>query len=639
VRAPYVAAVCGLAALPVTSALAQSLQDLRSMSIEDLANVEISSVSKVPEPLSDAPAAVYVITHDDIIRSGATSIADILRLAPNLQVAQITASSFAISARGFNGPAASKLLVLIDGRSVYTPYYSGVSWADQDILPENIDRIEVISGPGATLWGANAVNGVINIITRKSGATQGGVLDLGGGNLEQRGSLQYGGTLAKNLTYRVYGESFFQDPDVTVTGANAKDDWQKSQGGFRLDWAPSGDQVTLQGDLYRGWEGQFSGAPEAIAGQNLLARWNHTFEGGSTLQVQAYYDYDAFSIPSAASDYLTTYDLEVQHNFALGSRQEIVWGAGYRTDLDNFPTTQSAAQRVYFSPQRQTLAYGNFFAQDTVSLTNSLALTLGAKLEADAYSGPVFLPNVRLSWKVSNSDLIWTAVSRAVRAPSLVDRDLFAAVGPTVIIAGGNFQPEKLTAYELGYRSQLSPRVSVSISTYYNVYNDLRSAEYSPDGQYPVVFANEMKGTTYGVEVWGSFRINRWWRLTAGANWLHKNLYFEPGSSQVGGIAIAGDDPAYQFSLRSSMDLRSNVALDLYLRRVALLPDPTSPTYTDLDARIGWTISPSLEISLMGANLFQPHHLEFGTMPAPLQLGATGVETGRSVFLNARLKF
>jgi iron complex outermembrane recepter protein len=610
---------------------------LKKLSIEELLNIEVTSVSKTAEPLSDAAAAVYVITRDDILRSGATSITDMLRLAPNLQVAQITASTFAITARGFNGPLASKLLVLIDGRSVYTPLYSGVLWDAQGVLPENIERIEVISGPGATLWGANAVNGVINITTRKSADTAGGSLELGGGNLEQRGSLQYGGRLSEELSYRAYVGSFRYGHDLTATGANAKDDWHKSQGGFRLDWTPPGDLMTLQGDLYGGSENKLTTPSQSISGRNLLARWNHDLTGGSALQIQAYYDHTAFSIPGVASDYLDTYDLDIQHSFSWGMRHGIVWGGGFRVQQDDAPTVLSSTQVFRFSPQRRTLNLGNIFVQDSISLTRTLKLVLGTKFEDDPYTGLQPLPSARLSWKVRESDLLWAAVSRAVRAPSRIDRDIFEVVGPVVFLRGGDFQPEKLIAYELGYRAQPSSNTSISISTFYNVYNDLRSAEFLPDRT--IAFANRMEGDTYGVELWGNYRINTWWRLAAGANWLHKNLHFEPGSSGLGGLALAGDDPTYQLSARSAMDLARNWVLNLDLRHIGALPNPASPACTELDARIGWTVSPSVELSLTGSNLIHPHHLEFGTAAAPLQLGSTGVETGRSFFIESRWRF
>jgi len=612
---------------------------LKTLSIDELLDVEVTSVSKTAEPLSEAAAAVYVITREEILRSGARSIPDMLRLAPNLQVAQITSSSYAITARGFNGPAASKLLVLIDGRSVYTPFHSGVSWDVQDVLPEDVERIEVISGPGATLWGANAVNGVINITTRRSRDTQGASVNVGAGNLEQRGSAQYGGKLGDALAYRAYADSFHYGQDVTASGTDANDDWHKTQGGFRLDWTPGTDLLTLQGDFYSGSEDALAVPSESISGQNVVARWNRQLSNGSALQIQAYYDHELASEPGVASDDLHAYDLDIQHSFAWGARQSIVWGGGYRIESDDFPVVPSATELLRFIPQDRNLTLANAFVQDSIALTRSLKLTLGTKVEDEPYTGVEVLPSARLAWKLSDSDMVWTAASRAVRAPSRLDRDLYEISGPLVIIAGGDFQPEKLLAYELGYRTQPSTNSSISISTFYNVYTDLRSAEFSPGGQLPVVFANRMEGDTYGVELWGSCQVSDWWRLDAGANWLHRNLHFEPGSSGITGIGIAGNDPSYQASLRSTMIFARDVLFNLDLRQIGSLPDPASPAYTELAARLAWTASRSLELSLQGSDLIHPHHLEFGTTAAPLQLGATGVETGRSFFVAARWQF
>ena len=610
---------------------ASSTSSLKTLSIEDLMNIQITSVSKRGEPLSDAAAAVYVITREDILNSGARSLIDILRLAPNLQVAQITSSSFAITARGFNGPAASKLLVLIDGRSVYTPYHSGVSWDVQDVLPEDIERIEVISGPGATLWGANAVNGVINIITRKASDTQDASLRVGGGNLEQRGSVQYGGQAGSAVGYRAYVDSFHYGDDLTATGTNARDAWQKSQGGFRVDWMPTGDLVTLQGDLYRGSEeGQLPSADEAVSGHNLLTRWNHAFTESSSVQVQAYYDYTRTTIPNVGFDDLNTYDLDVQHAFALGRRQSIVWGGGVRTEDDNF--------RV-FSPPQRTLDYSNAFLQDTISMSRTLNLVVGTKYEHDAYTRGELLPDARLSWKVTDSNLLWAAVSQAVRAPSRIDRDLFEEVGSVVFLRGGDFQDEKLTAYELGYRSQPSAKSSVSISTFYNVYSDLRSVQYSPGPAFPIFFANGMSGDTDGLEAWGNYQMSEWWRVSAGGNWLHENLHFDRGSDNIGGIALAGDDPSYQIALRSTMTFAGSGSLYLDLRHIGALPSPASPSYTELNAHVSWAASRAITWALTGSNLIHPHHLEFGTTAAPLQLGATGIESGRSVFFEVQSRF
>ena len=616
-----------------------STEALKEMSLEQLLNVEVTSVSKSAEPLSDAAAAIYVISRDDILRSGARTVPDMLRLAPSLQVAQITASTFAITARGFNGPAASKLLVLIDGRSVYTPYHSGVSWDVQNVLPEDVERIEVIRGPGATLWGANAVNGVINIITRNAADTQGGSLALGGGNLEQNASVQYGGKLRDDLSYRAYVNSYHHSDDVKATGADAMDNWHRTDGGFRLDWTPSADLVTLQGDLYQGSENRSTPPAQAISGANLLARWNHEMSNGSGLQIQTYYDYVAFSLPGTASDYLNTVDLQIQHSFSWGASQRIVWGGGVRRENDNFPSVLSSAQPLAFIPQTRTLYVSDAFIQDSLSLSDSLKLILGAKLEDEPYTGLEPLPSARLSWKVTDSNLLWMAVSRAVRAPSRIDRDLFEEIGPVVYIKGADFQPEKLLAYELGYRAQPSQSTSVSVSTFYNVYDDLRSVELSPGGQLPAMFSNGMEGNTYGVEAWVRFRASARWQLTAGGSWLHENLHFKPGSNQLGGVALAGNDPSYQLSIGSVIQLAPAWVLNIDLRRVAALTYPVSPAYTEAGARLGWNVSRRLEISLSGANLLHAHHLEFGTTPAVIQLGPTGVETGRSVYLETRLRF
>ncbi|HEY2661556.1 MAG TPA: TonB-dependent receptor [Caulobacteraceae bacterium] len=628
--------------MPVHADAPPSSVDLDRMQIEDLAKIEISSVSKTAQPLSDAPAAIYVISHDDIIRSGATRLVDMLRLAPNLQVAQVTANNFAISARGFNSTAADKLLVLIDGRSVYTPFANGVFWDSQDTPPENIERIEVISGPGATLWGANAVNGVINIITRRSSDTQGGLIEIGGGNLSSDARLQYGGRLGGDLSYRVYVEGAGAANDKTATGANANDAWRQRQGGFRIDWSPAEDLVTLQGDIYHGREDQFANPSESIAGHNLLARWTHPTEGEGSLQIQAYYDYLQRTAPGEYGEFLRTYDLDVQHSFVLGTRQAIVWGGGYRFTRDDFnivPNNPSSSLTQFFDPQKRALSQGDIFAQDTISLRPSLALILGLKLEDDPYSSVEPLPNLRLSWKVTDRTLVWAAVSRAIRAPSRLDRDFNESAGSLLELTGGRFVSEKLVAYEIGYRTQPTPRVSGSISAFYNDYQDLRSFEFSPVTILPLIIENRMEGDTYGVEFWGAYQALDWWRLTAGATWLHKDLRFKPGSSRVGGTEIAGDDPTYQASLRSAMNLGDGVTLDLDLRGVGALPAPASPAYVELDGSLGWKISKRVEISLSGANLLNPHHAEFGSGSAQVQLGSSGVETGRSFYLATRWRF
>jgi iron complex outermembrane receptor protein len=626
------------AELAATNNDTPSLETLNGLSLEELSNIVVSSVTKTAQPLSTAPAAIYVITHDDIIRSGATSVPEMLRLAPNLQVAQITSSRYAITARGFNSSAADKLLVLIDGRSVYTPYFSGVMWDLQTVLPDTIERIEVISGPGATLWGANAVNGVINIITRKAEDTQGGDLHLGAGNMQQQTSLQYGGKLGEALSYRAYVDGFLQGDNQTLTGENAVDGWHKVQAGFRLDGNFGNDVVTVQGDGYRGSERSLGTPDKAVGGENLLGRWTRQLAGGSALQVQAYYDHLGVDSPGVAANYVSTYDLDVQHSLSWGARQHIIWGGGYRLVSDNFPAVLSATQLLEFVPQRRSLSLANAFVQDTISITNRLDLIGGFKLEKDPYSDVQPLPSLRMSWRRTDSDMVWLAVSRAVRSPSRLDRDLVERTPTGVAITGGDFQPVKLIAYEFGYRSQPSPNVSFSLSSYYNVYKDLRTIEPT-DGALPLTFANGMEGETYGVEAWATYSPAEWWRLSTGFNWMHQNLRFKPGSFGIGGVEFAGNDPDYQASVRSSFTLSPALALDLDLRNVGALPAPAAPSYTELGARIGWAVTDRIEISLTGANLLHDRHLETAPVPSALQLGPVGVPIGRSVFLDTRLKF
>jgi len=612
-------------------------EELSRLSIEELANIDVSSVSKTSQPLSDAPAAIYVITHEDAVRSGATNLAEILRLAPNLHVARVTANSYAISARGFNGAAADKLLVLIDGRSVYTPFARGVFWDAQDVPAEIIERVEVISGPGATLWGANAVNGVINVVTRKAGADPGGALQLGAGDRTRRVGVQYAAALGEQLAWRIYGSGIDYEQSATAAGANAEDAWRKWQGGFRVDWTPGTDLITIQGDGYRGVEDQPATADQKIAGYNLMARWTRPV-GAGVLQAQVFYDYLERQIDTTTA-WLRTYDLDLQHSFALGSSHQVVWGGGYRMTEDYFPILPVPGVVVQaFRPIGRTLHFYNVFAQDAVALTPDLKLTLGLKLEHDPYSGTEYLPSARVSWKLSPDDLIWAAASRAVREPSRLDRDFVQLNAGALVLTGRDFQPEKLIAYEVGYRAQPTERSSVSISAYYNVYDDLRSFELTA-GRFPLVFSNEMEGETYGLEAWGAYQVADWWRLSAGASWMQKELRFKPGSNRVGGVQIAGDDPDHQLSLRSAMQLGPKLQLDLDLRHVDDLPAPASPAYAELGARLRWAVNDKLEMVLTGSNLLHRRHLEFGSTAAAFQLGASGVETSRSVFLDTRWRF
>ena len=618
-----------MATLGVQAAAAQSVEELQQLSISELANVEVSSVTKSAQPLSEAPGAIYVITHDEIIRSGMTSVPDILRLAPNLFVAQTGASNYVITARGFSGNQqdqsfSDKLLVLIDGRTVYTPIFSGVYWQLQGVLPEDIDRIEVISGPGATLWGANAVNGVINIVTKKSYETQGGFAEVAGGNLERFGAVRYGGRLSENLTYRLYAQEIYENDTPTSTGGHQVDRWSRPQGGFRLDWTPaSTDLVTVQGDAYYG----ATATTTTIGGGNVTARWNHSWQDGSNLQVQAFFDRVVIGndLTGGTPLWQNIYDLDVQDSVNLGARNQLVWGGGVRVSQYRIAGEGGLA----FNPNGRALKLANGFVQDTLTLAKPLKLTIGLKLEDDPYSGLSVLPSARLSFTPLQSLMFWAAVSRAIRSPTPFDTDLQETSAGTLFIKGNpDFQPEKLTAYEVGMRAQPTSRISFSASGFFNVYKDLRDLDVTPVTLLPLTWRNGIEGYTYGFEGWGQFQAASWWRLTAGLDLLSEHLKFTPAAFPLLPISQDINDPSRQATLRSSMNLGPKVTLDADLRYVGVLPDPHVPSYVELNTRIGWTITPRLELAVSGFNLLHAQHREY-----------TSGEVARSVFAELRMHF
>ena len=637
-RAPGRAALAiGTAALVHAGVLAGAepvrlaqVQELSRMSLEQLANVEVTSVSKVAQSLSGAPAAIYVITREEILRSGVTSIPEALRLAPNMQVVQISAGSYAITARGFGDKRevqtqANKLLILIDGRSVYSPLFSGVFYDAQDIMMEDVERIEVISGPGATLWGANAMNGVINIITRSAADTGGTVVRAGGGNQEAAASARYGSKLGDNASYRIYAKAFDRASLELQDGSSARDHWNKAQAGFRADWNVGGHTWTAQGDVYDAEQNVLGASNLSFSGANVLTRWERNGDN-SQLMIQAYIDHSEREAPSdgAAFD-LDTYDVEIQHSFTIGTAHRIVWGAGKRFhdyDIENVGALQ-------FMPAHRTLDLGNVFAQDLISLAASLDLTLGVKLEDNPYSGWAALPDVRLSWSASDSTLLWAAASRAVRSPTPFDVDVVELVGGTPFLVGGrDFQNESVIAYEIGYRGRLGEAVTLSLSGFYDEYDDLRTIEVTPVVFLPISWGNRMKGETYGVEGWANVQVTPWWRLSPGFRSLHKDLRFKADASGLLGVEQAGNDPSWSAQLKSSMDFGEDVTLDAFLRYVSELPDPQHDSYLQLSARLAWDVSESLQLSLSGFNLLDARHTEYAP---PL-----GEHISRSLFLELR---
>ena len=577
--------------------------DIGDLSIEELGNIQITSVSRHAERLSDAPAAIFVITREDIRRSGATRLPEALRLAPNLEVARVSASSYAISARGFNNTVANKLLVLIDGRTVYTPLFSGVFWDAQDVMLEDVERIEVISGPGATLWGANAVNGVINVITRRASDTQGAFAYGRAGSLERGYAARYGGAMGAVGAYRVYGRFFDVFDTSRTNGTTASDAWSKGQVGFRIDWGTAANGFTLQGDAYRGSLDQAIRDDSSISGNNLLGRWNRDLAGWGQLQVQAYFDHTERDIPGTFAERLNIFDVEFQHGLRPMGAHRLTWGGGYRYGDDH--VTNSAI--VAFLPADRGLRWANIFAQDEIALLDQLRLTLGTKFERNYYTGTEPLPSARLAWKPGAQHLIWGAASRAVRAPSRIDRDFFSPAQPPFAIAGGpDFESEIAKVYEIGYRALPLPQLSYSLSFSRSFYDKLRSVEPAPGGG--VVLGNKMEGTANGLEAWGSYQAASNWRLSAGAFFLRQHLRPKPDSGDPN-VSAAGNDPAYQWLLRSSFDLADNTELDIRVRHVGALPNPSVPAYTAADIRIAWRLQRELELSVV---FVDSGHVEFG---------------------------
>ena len=618
--------------------------ELKKLSVEDLMDIEVTSVSKHPEKLSETASAIQVVTGGDIRRSGASSIPEALRLADNLQVAQKGSQGWAISARGFNTDLANKLLVLMDGRSVYTPLYSGVFWDVQDYLLEDLDRIEVISGPGGTLWGANAVNGVINIISKSAKDTQGLYMEGGGGSeLRGFGGARFGGTLASNVYYRVYGKYFDRDGAVFANGNDAGDSWNMGRGGFRMDAETSlQNTFTLQGDYYSGREDVITGGETEVAGGNVLGRWSHTFSEDSDMSLQLYYDRTHLATPKPAFfaapagtlvDDLDTYDLDFQHRFRLGERNHVVWGLGYRFTHDRVKNAPS----VVFVPAVLDHDLFSGFVQDEIMLHEKLLLTLGTKLEHNDYTGYEVEPNGRLQWNVTPKQMFWGAISRAVRTPSRIDHDFqqptgLAAPFDNLFLPGTNFTSETLIAYELGYRAQLISKVAASISAFYNEYDDVRSSTPTPVFGFPLVFENNLEGETYGFELSATYQPLDWWELRAGYNLLKEDIRVKSGEVDFSNGLNETADPQQQFSVRSSMDLQQNVEWDARLRWVDTLhnnngPTPgTVPSYFELDVRLAWRPTKRIELSVVGQNLLHDHHPEYG-FPSP-----TREEIQRSVY-------
>jgi len=636
------------------------------MSLQQLMQIKITSVSKKEERLSEAAAAVFVISGDDIRRSGVTTIPEALRMAPGVEVARIDANKWAISMRGFNGRFANKLLVLIDGRSVYSPIFSGVLWDAQDVLLEDVERIEVIRGPGATLWGANAVNGVINIITKHAKDTQGVFVQAGAGTEEKAfGSFRVGGSMGKNTFYRVYAKGFDRDSFKEHSGRGGNDDWDYLRSGFRVDTKPGdGNTLTFQGDIYDGATNTRVIIPSLLSpyaltqdvkgdstGGNLLGRWEHTFSDSSQITLQTYYDNVQRDDPtlSFTTDKL---DFDLQYRFELWNRHEWTVGMGYRfigTD------TEAGRNTSFDPPTRKDNLFSGFFQDEITLIPGSMHLTMGSKLEHNDYTGYELQPSGRILWKISRANTVWASISRAVRTPARAEADArfeSSVVPPSglspfptlvVLEANKNFDSESLLAYELGYRTRFADRLSLDTALFYNQYNNLRTFE--PISALPSFFPapvphleldmtnkNKMDGLGYGVELSATVRCSKWWRVTPAYTYTRISLHPDADSLDTTAESPEGETPKHQFSLRSAMDLPWNLQVDWWLRYVDELPAQDVSSYVTMDLRVGWRCLKNLELSFVGRNLFESRHPEFspeiyGMMPTEVERSFYGTVT------------
>lgn len=598
---------------------------LLDISIEDLANVKVTSVSKQEESLSNAAASIYVITSDAIRRAGIHSLPEALRLAPNLQVAKIDSNRYAISARGFNSSTANKLQVLIDGRIIYTPLYSGVFWDSQDILLQDIERIEVISGPGGTLWGVNAVNGVINVITKKSSRTQGRFVEVSGGNIVQHIALRQGGYLDDNKSYRIYGKFNQENDSIRHDGQNAKDEWDRWQIGFRTDWDYAKDNFTIMGNTYQNSIDQASMSELHNSGTNLLTRWNKILDKTSDIQFQLYFDNTQRESPGIYAEDLNIVNIDFQHSFIDTAAGKWIWGGEYRV-MDDHVTNSNA---LAFLPPERNLYRSHLFIQHQRDIVYQWQLTLGGTMTYGTYIGEDFLPNIKLARNITRDGFLWVNLARSIRAPSRIDRDFYISGNPPYLLAGGpNFRSEKADTIEIGWR-ETKQLWSYSLVGFYSEYDYLRSLDPVPGGGY--VIGNGNKGDVSGIETSVNYKFSPSWSLDAGALILDES--FE-GDNLA--LARPGNDPDHQWQLRSKWNIDSHHWLDVSVRRVGELSFPAIPAYTAVDAHYGWMLQRDMELSLALRNMFDPYHPEFASGSGAQASNPIQVE--REIYLSLMVK-
>jgi iron complex outermembrane receptor protein len=620
-------------------------KDLGQMSIEELMNLEVTSGAKKVEPMQRTAAAIFVITGEDIRRSGATTLPDVLRMVPGLDVAQIDGSSWAVSSRGFNSEFSNKMLVLVDGRTIYSPVFSGVFWDTQDQMLADIDRIEVIRGPGAALWGTNAVNGVINIITKTAEHTQGGLLTVAGGNVEGGyGSAQYGGKLGNLGFFRVFAKGFAK---ISVPGnlsGTQQNGWSLEHGGFRTDWTISKrNSLTVQGDLFHSTAQGTSGFTTSLnplvfsplaserrgVGGNILGRWHHTISSSSETNLQVYFDRNNLDTPSIRGD-VDTVDVDFQHEFALGKRNSIVWGINYRYIRINTEGTTSLS----FTPARVVENLWSGFLQDEIELIPSrLRLTMGIRFQQDYSTGIELQPDVRLIWTPTGHHAIWLAASKALRGMTPTDTSLHALLGAIPAGAGlllvpevsGDLatKPEVELSGQAGYRTEITSNLSVDLALFYNSYTRLRGQDagapifefssFPPFILQPEVFNSKIHGETHGLELSSTWKPFPRWKLSGSYSWLDGAFRDNSTGAPPGTTATVLQSPRHQFSIRSNLNLPRRFEFDVSLYRIGKVDPLVADPYNRLDVRIGWRWGEHADFSFVGQNLLSPGHTEFSS--------------------------
>lgn len=660
-RRRFVGSACGvwllaLLGVSATAGAQPSISELKRLSLEDLMTVEVTSVSKKEQTIADAASAVFVISQEDIRRSGATNVPEVLRLVPGLNVARIDANKWAISARGFSGRFSNKMLVLIDGRSIYTPLFAGVYWDVQDLVLEDIERIEVIRGPGATLWGANAVNGVINIISKRADDTHGTLVGASVGSEDRGiGDVRVGGALGTAGHYRVYGRLFRRE--LANAHALVPTDGV-ARGGARFDVAlgPS-DHLTIQGDAYDGSLGQdYSlqsavpirptnvGTPGEIDGANVLARWTRSRSDGSETAVQMYFDRTGRT-DALVAERRNTFDVDLQHRAMFGERHETVWGVGYRVSADDITSSDFVA----FDPASRTDPLYSLFAQDEIRLADGRGtLTVGSKLEHNAYTGWEVQPSIRTAWNLDPRQMVWAAAARAVRTPSRAESDVYIQANPVLspvsplplvleLRGSPDFRSETVKAYELGYRVQPHRRLSIDAAVFYNQHDNLRTTRdgapelrLTPIGPVmvlPLTFDNEMFGDSYGVELAATVELVAGWRMSG---WYTHHAFDlqDPTGKVVSFGSDSEDGPRHSVRIQSNVNLPRGFEVDAVYSRVGELAGLQIPPYAVVDTRVGWMLPVAgVEFSLTLQNLLDNQHVEFGSTlgELPVVIGRRGV--------------